>query len=215
MNKRKRNIFYIYKIICLSTNKYYIGKHCAFSLENDYFGSGKIIKNSIVKYGKENHIKEILVICNNKNELSDIEKEIVNEELLTDPLCMNIKIGGKGGWLKQPFDVCSKAGKIGGKVLSNKLKTDPEFRKMISEKLRKTSLKAVKDGRIKGWDNTKIWLGKKHSNEHNEKTRLSSLDRCWINNTYSEKCIKKKELNKYLELDWKKGRKINKEMETE
>lgn len=206
MNKRKRNCFYIYKIVCLPTNKYYIGKHITFNLNNNYFGSGKIIKNSIKKHGKENHKKEILELCNSKKELSNREREIVNEHLLKDPLCMNLKVGGEGGWIKQSFNICSKGGKIGGRNLSNRLKNDPDFKKEISEKMRKISKKNVEDGKIKAWDNKKIWLGRKHSKEHNEKTRLSSLNRCWINNNNIEKFIKKETLNKFLNLGWKLGR---------
>ena len=71
--------------------------HSTDNLEDDYIGSGKILKYSIVKHGRENHRKEILEYCSSRGELKQREKEIVNEELLTDPLNINLKYGGEGG----------------------------------------------------------------------------------------------------------------------
>lgn len=48
----------IYKITNILNGKIYIGKD-EFS-NSEYFGSGKLIKRAIIKYGKKNFIKEIL-----------------------------------------------------------------------------------------------------------------------------------------------------------
>ena len=61
-----------------------------------YMGSGKKLWLSINKYGKENHQTEILEHCFNRKDLALREKEIVNEELLEDIMCMNLCIGGHG-----------------------------------------------------------------------------------------------------------------------
>ena len=71
--------------------------HSTDNLEDGYLGSGKILGYSISKHGKENHLKEILEHCSSRDELKKREKEIVNEELLADKLCLNIKVGGEGG----------------------------------------------------------------------------------------------------------------------
>jgi group I intron endonuclease len=62
----------IYKTTNLINNKFYIGQEKNDS--DSYLGSGKILKNAIQKYGKQNFRKEILEICENEKELD--EKEI-------------------------------------------------------------------------------------------------------------------------------------------
>ena len=71
--------------------------HSTNNLEDGYMGGGKNITNSIRYYGKDNHKKEILEYLNDRDSLAAREKEIVNEDLLNDPMCMNLMIGGYGG----------------------------------------------------------------------------------------------------------------------
>jgi group I intron endonuclease len=66
-------IHYIYKITNTVNGKVYIGKH-SFSKNDNYFGSGVVLKKSIQKYGKEFFDKDILCYCADENELN--EKEI-------------------------------------------------------------------------------------------------------------------------------------------
>ena len=87
---------FIYKTVCIITNKYYIGMHSTPNLNDGYIGSGKIIKSSILKYGKSLHSFEILEFVDTLESLVLREKEIVNKDLLKDPLCMNLYIGGTG-----------------------------------------------------------------------------------------------------------------------
>lgn len=72
--------------------------HSTDTLDDGYFGSGRFLRNSIMRYGKENHIREILESFSSRSELRKREKEIVNEELINDDLCMNLACGGEGGW---------------------------------------------------------------------------------------------------------------------
>ena len=58
-------------------------------------GSGRAIKNAIKKYGKENFIKEILAEAKNTKELWELESQIVNKEIVDDPLSYNMVTGGK------------------------------------------------------------------------------------------------------------------------
>lgn len=89
---------YIYKTTCTVTGKFYIGMHSTSNLEDDYIGSGKRLWLSIRKYGIENHSREILEFLHSREELKRREAEIVNEEMLKDSQCMNLKRGGEGGW---------------------------------------------------------------------------------------------------------------------
>ena len=111
MPRKEKQFHYIYKTTCNVTKKYYIGLHSAIKLNDGYLGSGKILRRSVRKYGKDQHILEILCFCQTKNELPNKEAEIVNEILITDPLCMNLRVGCCGnsgghrtsGWKMPPM----------------------------------------------------------------------------------------------------------------
>jgi len=95
----KRKFHYIYKITRNDgSGKYYIGLHSTDDLHDGYFGSGQRLWKSIKKHGKEKHSKEILEFLHSRHALLEREKELVNEKTLTDPLCMNLAIGGGGSW---------------------------------------------------------------------------------------------------------------------
>lgn len=94
----RRKYHYIYKITRTFDDKFYIGMHSTENLEDDYFGSGKLITRSIKKHGKDKHSKEILEYLPCRDSLKLREKELVNKELLEDKKCMNLKVGGEGGW---------------------------------------------------------------------------------------------------------------------
>jgi len=75
-NQTKNKYFYIYKIINLINNKIYIGQRSSkilHELDTKYMGSGKIIKRAINKHGIENFIKEIIEICESKEQLNERE----------------------------------------------------------------------------------------------------------------------------------------------
>jgi len=85
----------IYEIKNKINGKVYIGQHSSNEL-NSYYGSGKLIKYAINKYGIENFERTILEICSTKDELNEREKywikeksSIINGYNLTD--------GGTGG----------------------------------------------------------------------------------------------------------------------
>jgi hypothetical protein len=58
-------------------------------------GSGVGIKNAIKKYGIENFTKEIIAEADSSEELWELEKQIVNEEVVKDSNSYNMAYGGK------------------------------------------------------------------------------------------------------------------------
>ena len=97
MGRKQKKYHYIYKTTNLINGKYYIETHSTNNLEDGYLGSGKRLWYSINYHGKDNHTKEVLEFCENREQLKKREEEIVNEQLLTEDLCMNLMVGGQGG----------------------------------------------------------------------------------------------------------------------
>ena len=87
--------------IYLTTNNIngmkYIGKHYG-ELDDTYLGSGKLLKQDILKYGKENFTKSILYVSENDIENSEKEKQFIAlYNAVSNPLFYNIHEGGSGG----------------------------------------------------------------------------------------------------------------------
>lgn len=92
------NIFY--KTENKLDSKFYYGVHKTCNIYDSYLGSGIKIIRAVKKYGKENFVKKPLYFFDTYEKALEFEKEFVNESLLQDPSCYNIKLGGKGGWAK-------------------------------------------------------------------------------------------------------------------
>jgi hypothetical protein len=137
----------LYKTTCKVTEKFYIGVHSTDNVEDGYLGSGVIIAKSLKKYGKENHNREILEVFNSREELLTREAEIVNEELLQNPLCMNIHLGGMGNcqaavdfWkMPENAEKRKQRGITTMRVLWKSEKFREDTRERISKRIRNTT----------------------------------------------------------------------------
>lgn len=86
----------IYKTTNLVNGKFYVGKDS----KNDpnYLGSGRILKRSIKKHGKENFKKEVLEVCVSEEHLNERERFWITELKCRERSdCYNIGEGGIGG----------------------------------------------------------------------------------------------------------------------
>jgi group I intron endonuclease len=87
---------FIYKTTNNINGKIYIGKLVRES--KTYLGSGKILKQALKKYGKDNFTREIIEYCDCKIVLSEREKFWINYYNSTDSnIGYNITKGGDGG----------------------------------------------------------------------------------------------------------------------
>lgn len=86
----------IYKTTCVVTGKYYVGMHSTDTLEDGYLGSGTLLQRSIKKHGKDKHVRVILEHCEDRDTLAKREERLVSPDLLSDPQCMNLNVGGVG-----------------------------------------------------------------------------------------------------------------------
>lgn len=193
----RKKFHILYKTTCLLTNRYYIGMHSTDNLEDNYIGSGKRLNYSIKKYGLENHQKEILELCETREALRNREKELVNPEVMKDPLCMNLKLGGEGGWdhiWKDPKHIENKRIQL-IEMTKFRHKNGLVYYKNFSGK-RHTSL-------------TKHIIGSKNS-LHQSGSKNSQFGKKWIFNEVEKRSIRiePQELNFYLTKGWLIGRKI-------
>ena len=219
----KRKFHYIYKIVRFD-GKYYIGLHSTDKLDDGYFGSGTLLARSLKKHGKEVHVKEILEFLPNRLALKERERELINKEIVDDPLCMNLKLGGSGG-----FDYINDHGlnrnwvdteevhaKI-SKTLKSRMQTDIVLKTLYITNLQSGKDKATKERNKKFPNGT--FYGKTHSNETkkiigNKNSLLQSgnknsqYDTRWVylKETFESKKIKKDEP---IPEGWILGRVIN------
>jgi group I intron endonuclease len=124
---------FIYLTTNLINNKKYIGKHYG-EINDNYLGSGTLLKKAIAKYGKENFHREILFISNSAEENSLKEKEFIKIfNAVESKNFYNIHVGGQGGnttagWSEEQKTNYSK--KLSAKMLG---KNNPRYGVKLSE----------------------------------------------------------------------------------
>lgn len=168
----QRKHHYIYKIT-REDGKFYVGMHSTDNLEDGYFGSGQLLWKSIKKHGKEKHMKEILEFLSSRKELSLREAALVTQELLNDPLCLNLKLGGRGDDIKQ---------RITASDMMSAIWSDPEKRRSRVEAMKLSQIarfnnpgeraKAAKRAKESGIASRLIAGSKKWAAENPEKLAL-------------------------------------------
>ena len=207
----------IYKITNKINNKIYIGKHKTTDLNDEYMGSGKLIRSAIEKYGVDNFKKDILFIFDNEEEMNNKESELVTPEFIREDTNYNICVGGSGGFSYINEFVWTKE-----KRQEHNKKTSPFFHPDFYEKHKskinegakkgcKTRNRLVREGII----DPKTFLGKSHTQETKQKMSKSAKERLkdptknsqygtmWITDGMKNKKIKKNEI---IPEGWRKGR---------
>jgi hypothetical protein len=181
--------------------------HSTDNLEDGYIGSGTRLWHSINKYGKENHICEILEFLPDRKSLKNREIEIVNADMLNEQLCMNLRLGGEGGIIDEKHHLKMREG---SSKWTNKAWNDGIFenaKKQWSDNLKKchTDGKLRHDtftGRIHSKE-TKAKMSEKASKRIGEKN--SQYGTVWITNGIESQKINK---NDAIPEGWRLGRKM-------
>ena len=191
---------YLYKITNMLTNQYYYGIHTTYNLDDGYMGSGKRLKKDQKKLGINNFKKEFVEFFEDDTALRNAEKTLVNINMLNDPLCYNISIGGSS--VKGVFPIRN--------ILTGEIKAKP-----INEDYDKTIWVHITTGRkciYKIINNVPVskYVYKEHIQQYlDEGWLLGSYDykgtRIIINNGNKTKSIKPEYLDKYLLEGWVKG----------
>lgn len=216
----RRKYHYIYKTVCSITGKFYIGMHSTDNLNDGYQGSGKILRYSVTKYGKENHHTEILEFLTSRQELKFREAQIINEDLLGNEDCMNLQLGGGDGWEYVHKNGAHKNGqKKAAEVYKKRLLEDSEFRARVKSKISENNKAAWKAGAFDQVDHA-TFAGKTHTDETKQKMREAALGKNvgeknsqfgtrwkWVHKDSEAKRIPLSELEIYLSEGWILGQK--------
>lgn len=217
----------VYKTVNKENGKCYIGKHITDNPYDGYLGSGKYLKRAIKKYGIENFSKFVLYIFDNKEDMDNKEKELVNGEYLKEDT-YNLKLGGTGGWdyvNENGFAKNSEHGILGALRYKKRLGIDDEFKKEHIQRWQKKVIngwcksndpeivekrKQIAGNAFKGKhhsEETKSKMSKIHKGKHIG-DKNSQYNTCWIYNDKESIKIKKENLDEYLKQGWIIGRKI-------
>lgn len=198
---------YIYLTTNLITGKQYIGKHHSnIFVGNKYLGSGKILKQAIEKYGKENFTVELLKGCETLEELNAAEIYYIDiYNARTDSNFYNIRKGGDCG--------------PGGPMFSGHHHTeDTKVLMSINRKgelnpnygnhwTQSADLKALHSKLSSGESNG--MYGKTHTEEAKatigKKNHEALFGRIRITDGVSNKLIPKEDLQYYLDAGWYRG----------
>lgn len=162
----------IYKTTNIVNGKIYIGQDSKNN--SNYFGSGKVLKQAILKYGKENFIKEILEECNSKEELDNKEKYWISFYNSVDKkIGYNICIGGQGG------DITNRKGRSWEEIYENLNKEE------LIKKKNKSSLRMKNNNPMKSLESrqkiSKKQKGKKMVDIHGvEKMKEISVNQSFM-----------------------------------
>lgn len=197
----------IYKTTNKLNGRFYIGMHSTENLNDGYLGSGKRLKAELKKYGKGNFERAVLHELPSRKLLESREREIVNEELLADPLCLNLKNGGEGGGRIWSEEHQVKFAKAGGAVSGRK-----NIPTMFTEEAKK---KNVETRKRNGTFYTQGMRGKTHDefarkaiSSAQSGSGNSQFGSCWVTDGVKPIKIKKDKLGEYLANGYSRGRKF-------
>ncbi len=199
---------YIYITTNLIDGRKYIGqKKSDTFLHEKYLGSGKILKQAIELYGKENFKVEMLCECDSKEELDEMEMYYIKFYYAqTSNKFYNICKGGEAG--------------PGGPMFQGHKHTDETKLRMSENRKgsknsnygnRWTQSDDLKElhSKLSSGENNGMY-GKKHSDKTKEligsKNRKSMTGRVRVTNGNVNKIVKPEELDFYLEQGFWKGR---------
>ena len=161
---------YVYVIINRINLKLYFGSHSwdGEGLNPNYYGSGKIIKQAVKKYGKDNFIVYPIKFYDTIEECRQAEEELlIKYNIASNPYCYNIK-NGAIGWTSE--DITGENNPFYGKCHTsesrNKMSENhadisgeknpfygkhhtADAKKKMSEAKKGKPFVAIKDGKVK------------------------------------------------------------------
>lgn len=213
-------MFYIYRITNKINGKTYIGQHKYKKLNDDYMGSGKLIRRAQKKYGMENFEKEILYSrIQHKETADDMERFAIAKERALGKAEYNIADGGNGGNLGEEVNKKISETQKGRHPSAETIRKRSEALKghKVSEETRKKISEANKgrvisdEWRRKMSENHKGMEGKHHSEESKKKMSESMKGKNKGKQRTDEQRKRISEAMKGKSTAWLKGKHLSEE----
>lgn len=206
--------YYTYKITFID-GRYYFGKHQTKDLNDNYAGSGK--KVIALQEAGVPYEKEILKFYDNTKDLNNAEKHLIGDLWYSDPMCLNLAVGGDGGWdyVNETYDKSmhktqefrNKMSAIVKELRTKNPSTYYNFSDKDRENGRAKAKKLYPQGQFKGKkhsEETKRIIGEKNSLRQSGKGN-SQYGTMWITDNKHNKKISK---TSAIPTGWQKGRTI-------
>jgi hypothetical protein len=205
-------IHYLYQIKNNINGKIYIGIHSTTNMDDGYYGSGNLITKAIQKYGKSNFTKTILKFCSSREELVNLEREIINKDFIIREDTYNLSLGGSS--LNSTWENSNK-------TIKNKLKNDPIWVESRSRNISLGIKNAIKNGRCSTATREFQLIRNKKSlteesinkrkntyakNKHQQGQNHALYNKKAVHNELGWKWIQNNELESYLNSGWKLGK---------
>lgn len=211
-------IGYIYKTTNLINNRIYIGKHLKTEYDPKYYGSGKLLKLAIAKYGIQNFQNEIIYVADNVEDLNEHEKFYIKQyrEQYGAEMLYNIANGGDGGDVFSGMDEKSQKDFVEKMTNINKIRCRSESFKqlhsqMMHQRYSDPNARIEQSDKMKHyWNNCdestkQRWYNNRQSFYQSHPNYFSDIHKvpCW----FEFHDIKKRfdsigELRKYLRDEW-------------
>lgn len=199
---KNKKYHYTYRTTNKVNGRYYLGMHSSNRIDDGYLGSGKRLYYELNKYGRDNFKFEILEHFNSREDLVEAEKQLITEQDLTNKNCLNLKLGGTGGFVS--VEACTKGGSILGRLHKKRMENDSEYRESRIKLIKAVNKREVERGKHPFLSSTNRydWKGKTHTKETKKKMSESSKEQgtgysnsqygtCWITNGEINKKIKR------------------------
>jgi hypothetical protein len=213
--KENKKFHFTYKTTNLINNRYYLGMHSTNRIDDGYLGSGKRLYYELNKYGSKNFKFEILKQFNSREELVQEEINLITEQDIKNPDCLNLKNGGLGGFSKEVREM----GKIAAKIYMKNKWENPEYREKMmlfrnDPEWVMWRNKKISEGQKKVSFNNSTFIGRQHTEETIQKMKNSKKEQgkgvtnsqygtCWITNEQENIKIRKGDL---IPNGWRLGR---------
>ena len=172
--------YLVYLITNTVNGKIYVGKHETLDPDDDYMGSGTMLKRAQNKYGLDKFTKTILADFDEPWSMANMEATIVDEEFVKREDTYNITVGGNGGFYHcqgihhNNLHNHRRTGFLA--LLDQGINASLTWRQDLTAEEQLEVLKKISEGVKRHYrEHGSAWLGHRHSKESRNKMHITHL----------------------------------------